>query len=228
MPSSKKTIYLLNVNGFSSEITDLTYPLIQGYADKIGANVHIITERKFPDWPVVYEKLQIGEIAREIGSDWNIYIDSDTLIHPNAVDYTELIGKDTVLHNGADFGPIRWTWDNYFRRDGRHIGSCNWLTIASDWCLDLWTPLEMSLAEAISNIHPTTEELKSGVIDREHLIDDYTLSRNIARYGLHFKTIGELLKEIGMESGFFWHQYTLPTDAKLVKMRDVLEEWDLP
>ena len=72
----KKTVYLLNIGDYEPEITSLTYPYISRYASKIGAAVHLITERKFPEWPITYEKLQIYELGRQHGNDWNIYIDS--------------------------------------------------------------------------------------------------------------------------------------------------------
>lgn len=72
MRRDKKTVFTLNVDGYAPEITALTYPLIEAYAEKIGADFHIISERKFPEWPVTYEKLQIFELAREMGNDWNI------------------------------------------------------------------------------------------------------------------------------------------------------------
>ena len=235
----KKTIYLLNIDDYSSDITTITYPLIFKYAERIGADVHLINERRYPDWPVVYEKLQIGQIAKQNGSDWNIYIDSDALVHPDTIDFTELVSKDTVLHNGSDMGLIRWRYDSYFRRNGRNIGSCNWFAMASDWCLDLWTPLDITLEEALTNIRPTVEEMNSGVIDAAHLIDDYTLSRNIARFGLKFNTILQLALDNGLAAvhpasgdyngrAFFYHEYTIPAEEKIDKMvRKVLPAWGL-
>jgi hypothetical protein len=84
----KKTIYTLNIDDYAPEICALTYPLIQAYARKIGADFQVIRERKFPDWPVVYEKLQIHELGQRDSNDWNIYIDSDTLINPEMFDIT--------------------------------------------------------------------------------------------------------------------------------------------
>lgn len=221
----KKTVFTLNVDNYAPHICELTYPLIKRYADKIGADFVIITDRCYPHMPPVYEKLQIREIASVMGNDWNIYFDSDALIHPETVDFTTLIHKDTVLHNGSDFASVRWKYDQYFLRDGRNIGSCNWCTIASDWCLDLWQPLDITLDEAIENIYPIPNELNNG-ITREHLIDDYTLSRNIAKYGLKFNTIMNLMKEKGLDiANFFWHQYTIPIDEKVVEMRKVIASW---
>jgi hypothetical protein len=223
----KKTIYTLNVDNYAPDICALTYPFIAKYADKIGADFHVISERKFPDMPVTYEKLQVKELAEKAGNDWNIYIDSDALVHPDTIDFTSLIHKDTVMHNGADMANIRWRYDNVFLRDGRNIGSCNWLAIASDWCLDLWSPLDISLQQALDNIYPTSNEVQTG-ITKEHLIDDYTLSRNIARYGLKFTTAQDLMKVKGIEqANFFWHQYTVPSDEKVVEIRKLIKAWGL-
>lgn len=228
MPTTKKTVFTLNIDNYAPAITALTYPLIQHYAERIGADFHIIRDRKFPKWPVVYEKLQIFELGQQQGNDWNIYIDSDALVHPETIDFTEHISKDTVMHNGTDMAAVRWRYDNYFRRDGRNLGSCNWFAIASDWCIDLWRPLEdLTLSEAIENIRPTVGELTT-VITPDHLIDDYTLSRNIARYGLKFKTVKDLITELGLpDANFFWHLYQLTVDEKVGQMRDVIEQWKI-
>lgn len=224
----KKTIFLLNIGNYEKKLTNITYPLIFAYAKKIGANVHVIKERKFPDFPVVYEKLQIYELGKKMGNDWNIYIDSDAIIHPDLFDITEHVSKDTVLHNGNDLAGNRWKIDDYFRRDGRWISSCNWFTIASDWCIDLWKPLDdMTAKEAIANIQPINIETFAGITP-DHLIDDYTLSRNIAKYGLKFKTLIELFRDLGQpDFNYTWHQYTLSLEQKYYEMRFVLYKWGL-
>ena len=221
-----KTIFLLNVDNYAPEITKLTYPFIEAYAKKIGAKIFMIGNREFPDFPPVYEKLQIYKLAQEIGSDWNIYIDSDALIHPDMPDVTTMLSKDTVLHNGTDFAPIRWKYDRFFIRDGRHIGSCNWFTIASDQCIELWKPLDdLTKEEAISNIFPILDELHT-VITPDHLIDDYTLSRNIAKYGLKATTFIELLRKHGLEGGeFMWHAYQMPVAKKVEEMKKIIAIW---
>lgn len=225
----KKTIFTLNVNNYAPEITEITYPLIKRYADKIGADFYTIKDRKFPDFPPVYEKLQIYELGQKMENDWNIYIDSDALVHPDMIDVTNHISKNTVMHAGADLASNRWKYDRYFLRDGRNIGSCNWFTVASDQCIELWKPLDdLTLKEAISNINPTVHEL-STIIIPEHLIDDYTLSRNIAKYGLKFMTCMDLLRKLLGDNipQYFWHQYTIPTEEKVIRMKQVLKEWGL-
>jgi hypothetical protein len=219
----KKTLFTLNVDGYAPEITALTYPLFKRYAHKIGADFQVITDRKYPSLPPVYEKLQIYELGQY--SDWSIYIDSDALVHPDMFDVTEFLHKDTVCHNGSDMANNRWKYDNFFRRDGRHIGSCNWFTIASDWCLDLWHPLnDITYEEALENIFPIQDEVNS-VITREHLIDDYVLSRNIAKYGLHFTTVLKVMSVYSIPGDYLWHQYTISMDEKVKQMYEVLEKW---
>ena len=119
----KKTIFTLNIDNYAPEICDITYPLIKRYARKIGADFHIIKERKFDkSLPPVIEKFQVYELSN--GNDWSIYLDSDTLVHPETVDWTNFLNKDTVLFNGVDMGAVRWKYNELFLRDGRNIGAC--------------------------------------------------------------------------------------------------------
>jgi len=221
----RKILWTLNVGeGYCPGITEMTYPLMKRYAHKIGAEFSVITERKFKDAPIVYEKLQIYELGKNV--DWNIYMDSDALIHPDMYDITECLPKDTVLHNGRDIAGNRWKYDRFFRRDGRHIGSCNWFTIASDWCIELWKPLDdITIEDGINNISLTQSEINSGVMDPSHLLDDYTLSRNIAKYGLKFETLIQLKNRIGDGGDYLWHMYNIPDPKKIEMMRDVLIKW---
>lgn len=215
----KKVVYTLNINNYAPQITQLTYPLLQRYAKKIGAEFQIITERKFPQFPIVYEKLQIYELSRLNNVSWSIYIDSDALIHPDLYDITCHLKKDTVLHNGRDMAGNRWRYDEYFLRDGRHIGSCNWFTIASDWCLDLWRPLDdLTPEQAIANIHPVWSEQIMGILDASHLIDDYTLSRNIAKFGLKFDTLIEMKERMNDKADYTFHLYNIPEAQKYAEM----------
>jgi hypothetical protein len=227
MNQIKKTLFTLNVDNYAPEICEITYPLLKRYAEKIGADFFIIDKRVWPDMPPVYEKLQIRKLAEKMKNDWNVYIDSDALVHPETIDFTSMIGKDTVMHNGHDMASIRWKYDEYFLRDGRNIGSCNWFTIASNWCLDLWNELDIPYEEALANIYPIPHEKNHGVT-KEHLIDDYTLSRNIAKYGLRFETALNLTAQKGPAgAAFFYHEYTVPIFEKVRRMKRVLSDWEI-
>lgn len=221
----KKMIFLLNIGNYAPELTKMTYPFIEKYAKRIDADIHMITERKFPDWDMDYEKLQTYELSQKFDNDWNIYIDSDALMHPDLPDITELLRKDTVAHNGSDLACIRWTYDNFFWRDGRHIGSCCWMIIFSDWCRDMVRPLDdLTFEQALKNIRLTRTEELSGVVTPGHLVTDYAVSRNIARFGLKFTTLNAILANCG---NFFWHEYTIGVDEKIINIRNKIKEWNI-
>lgn len=221
MNAIKKTIFTLRVDDYSPEICDITYPFLKHYAKKIGADFYVIDKRKFPEFPVMYEKLQIYELAKEMKNDWNIYLDSDALVHPNALDYTAYLRKDTIAHYGLDFGNMRFAYDHNFLRDGRDIGSAGWCVIASDWCVDLWTPLDIPLDEALKAITPTNLECERG-IKAEHLLDEYVISRNIAKFGLKVKTIKNIMEEVMPGGNCFWHDYSITNNQKVESLKKIV------
>ena len=221
---AKKTIYTLNFDNYQPEITKLTYPFMQNYAKKIDAEFVIIKERKFPDYPMMYEKLQLYELGRD--NDWNIYIDSDALIHPDLFDITEAIPGDTVMTYGADFANGRFKYDNYFRRDGRNLGLGNFITFAPKSCIDIWESLsDITIEEAISNIRMTHREEFLGH-KPGYGIDDYVISRNVARYGIKFKTFLQLLNEINRPNDeYFCHNHLVSETEKLVLLKQKIKDW---
>jgi hypothetical protein len=67
------------------------------------------------------------------------------------------------------------TMDDYFFRDGRNIGISTCAVVASRICHDLWTPLDMPLEVAVTKVYKARD-----------ILDEYCVSRNLARYGLKF------------------------------------------
>ena len=226
-----KTLYTLVVDNYAPEIVELTFPWLQLHAQKMGARFEVIDERRYPDWPVTYEKFQIYDRAEKNGDDWSVFLDADTLVHPETPDWTAYLPPDTVAHHGRDFAGVRWRTNKYFQRDGRNIGSCNWNTTASSLCRDLWHPLGMVHPSiVVANIFPTVGENNTGLIQPAHLIDDYVCSLNIARYGLKFTTIRELQKSLGFDptkTGFYFHEYTIPVSEKVERLAETIDRWGL-
>lgn len=222
----KKTVFTLCVDNYEPEITEITFPLLKGYADKIEADFYIIQERKFPDLPVVCEKLQVYTLGQQMKNDWNIFIDADTLIRPEMIDITNNIHKDTVAFNKFEWANIRFRYDKYLLKDGRNLGVGNWFAVASDWCIDLWHPLDdMTKDEALSNIFPSSFEVNNN-IDREHLLDDYIVSRNIAKYGFKTTKLWDVWEKIGLRDGDFLHHLcSINKKEKIEIMRTVLNKW---
>lgn len=224
----KITIYTLNVENYAPELTELTYPLLRAWANRINAGFEIISDRKHPEWPALYEKLQVRELSRLNGDDWSIFVDSDALVHPEAFDFTLFARDDGITHYGVDQAPVRFRYDQYFVRDGRNISSCNWFSIVPEACVDdFWLPLEISREEAIANIYPTVSERRSN--EPSHFIDDYTTSRNIARFGLKVETLAAVQRRAGVpDAELLWHVYRYSVAEKHALMLDVLEnKWQI-
>ena len=217
----KKTLYTLNVDNYDPDVTAITYPLLKQYASKIGAEFYPITERKWPDWPVMQEKMQIYTLIQERGDDWAIYIDSDALVHPDSPDFTELMSKDTVAIWMRELAITKCRSDDYFRRDGRFIGTGGWLAIVSDWCRDFWKPIDdLTKEEILARITPRIGETWRV---EGHQIDSYTTSRNVARYGLKITTMPELLNGHRLEpENLFFHDCFIPSEKRAAVLRAVI------
>lgn len=217
----KKTIYTLDVDNYAPEMTEITFPFMKRYADKIGAEFHVITDRRFPDAPPTYEKFQIYELAREHKNDWSIFFDADVLIHPDLLDVTSRTPKDTVVVIGTGCSACWYRLNEFSLRDGRYASTGNWFSAVSDWCLDYWHPLDIPLETAVKDIFISANDVKRGTTPR-HMIDEYTATRNIARYGLKY------FKLIDLDSASFspllMHHYVgIPTPEKVAKFRATLQ-----
>lgn len=64
-------------------------------------------------------------------------------------------------------------------------------------------------------------------ITAEHLIDDYALSRNIAKFGLKFTTLRAIQERLGDRAFYLWHIYTLTSEDKIKQVREVMNGWGL-
>lgn len=228
----KKTLYTLSVNDYAPEITALTFPLLKNYAKKIDAEFYVIKERKFPDFPCPYEKFQISELSQKRGDEWSIFIDADALIHPDFWDITSCVNKDMTISVGSDFSPQRFKPDKYFRRDGRFIGKGNWFMAGSDWTIeDLMAPLhDLTKEQAAAKISPLVFE-SSTIIEGEHLIDDFTVSRNISRYGLKHILVREIIENVQKTSkavvpeGYLYHVYLNNVSEKVHILKKMILIW---
>ena len=225
----KKTLYTLNVGDYAPEMMKLTMPLMKRYAEKIGADFEVITDRKYPDFPIPCEKFQIKERAEKNGDEWSIFYDADALIHPDMYDPTEVVDKSTTISNGTDFVHIRFrdAW-NYFKKDGRQIGKGNWCMHGSDWCRDLWNDellKKYTKEELIKYITPTVAELGT-VIEPEHLIDDFIVSNNIARFSFKHVLLSEIKEMMRVNLlNSHWHEYRSDVDRKVFYMKKTLLIW---
>jgi glycosyltransferase involved in cell wall biosynthesis len=97
----------------------------------------------------------------------------------------------------------------------------------------------------VGEIFPTNGERTANIamggqpITPDKLIEDYIFSTNIGRYGLKHVTIeGHIKPRFGradqmwwhpyaLRNGFYWHQYTMPIDQKVVTCLGVMEQWGM-
>lgn len=172
----KKIVHVVYINNFFPEMWKLTFPTIQNYASRIGAKLNVITERKFPDWHIHYEKVQVyndGKFA-----DANFLVDADVMIHPSFPDFTAISPAHHVSFNDGYRASDKFMINDYFLRDGRDIGIASNAVISYKSTHDLWEPLRI-----------TPEQGKHITIVREGDIDEYMLSHNLAKYGLRYTGI---------------------------------------
>jgi hypothetical protein len=221
----KKTLYTMRIGDYAPDICAITYPLLKNYARKIGAEFYEINTRKFPGWPIPYETFQIYDLMQQRDDDWAFWIDADALVNPETPDWTWYLPTDTCAQNGSDPAPIRWLRDGYFRRDARNISSCNWHAIVPRDCRDFFRPQDdLTLEQMVERINPTVNEIK-GTCQAEHLVSDYSVSRNIARFGLKYRTLMSIQKEHFEGAEFYFHQYTIPDPQKIDDMLLCLNRW---
>ena len=218
----KKAVVTLNIGDYEPEITKITYPFLKGYAQKIGAEFIEITERKFPDWPASAEKFQLHEIAPQF--EHCLFVDADAFIAPDTPDLHEMFNdKSVVFFNGLDNRLDRFKADIYSRRSGSRVGACTWLVGCTDWtAADLWQP-PADFDAAVKNISLMWSEAKTGQCQHAHLIDDYQLSCNIARYGLKVKSVNGLCEELRRNPEWFVHLYNCSSYEKLRAIRARLD-----
>lgn len=222
----KKALVTLRIGDFLPRLWELTRPFMEGWAMKIGAEFIVIDKRiltvEGDGKPLNYEKFQVHKIAPDY--DWTFFLDCDAWIHIDTPDWSEMVNdKGVVMFNGIDNRLNRFKASNYSRRSNCRLGACTWNVICSDWTADLWTPPE-DYEAACANITLQWNEAKTAHCPRNHLIDDYQLSENVARYGLRYKTLNELCQAMSHPPMYYQHLYNCEEYDKLKAMRLKLDE----
>ena len=206
----KCNIYTLNINNYFPEMMEITIPLMKKYANKIGANFVEITKRKFPDWHIHYEKMQIYELGMDC--DWNIFFDGDILVNPNMYDITKLDITKILLKDGyrAD---IKFT---DFINDGRNMGISSWFLASSKYCHKIWTPLNITPKNATKQIITSNENKRKG-INSDFYQEELALSYNLVKYNIDFN---------GIPENSLFHSYeSNKKEEKLNEIKIKLKEW---
>lgn len=207
---AKKCIYVVATPGYARDMCAITLPTIERYAERIGADFKIISKRKFPSFPINYERIQIYELGQEY--DWNINIDADMLIGEDLVDPTERVLPHVVgvvmmfpLERYIDT-----TESHYFKKDGRYIGVVDAFVVTNKLTHKLWEPLPNDFSD-----------YKHLFLDgNTRRISEYCLSQNVAKYGFGIAGIYKPTERI------YHINYTSGQNIDAVKIAtDKLNEW---
>jgi hypothetical protein len=179
-----KTLYTVCVDDYFPELTQYTIPNLERFAQRIGAKFHVISDRKYPEFPPTYEKLQIHTLGKD--NDWNILVDADAMFSPQMFDPTSVVAPNYIGYHMEFDASLLFEPDEYFFRDGRKKGIATTFMVVPRACHDIWTPLEFS-----ADVAKTKTK-------RWFIVDEYCVSRNLARFGL---------KQTGILEGDSSHLY---------------------
>ena len=185
---TRKIIHIVNINNFFPQLFALTYPTIRAYAEKYGYMINMITERKFPDYPLHYEKFQVYEDGKE--AQVNILCDADMLIHPEFPDVVTRLRRDSIAFNDNYNISYKYHVERipYFMRDGRDVGIATNFVVTSDWTHDAWEPIPLSAKDIEDLAKKEITESGDGSEGRGwgHYADEFAISFNMAKYGLKY------------------------------------------
>lgn len=69
---------------YAREITALTRPYMEKFAQSLAAEFHVIDQRRWPELPVTLEKFQLYDVVQD--HDWVIFLDADCLVRSSMID----------------------------------------------------------------------------------------------------------------------------------------------
>jgi hypothetical protein len=172
----KKIIHIVNIGDFFPELFAMTFPTVQAYAQRNGYEINLIKKRKFPDFHINYEKMQVWEDGKD--ADINLLVDADVLIHPGFPDVMNIVPPHHIGFNDNYHASSKFHTNHYFLRDGRDVGIASNFVVSYRSTHDVWEPLTITAAQG-----------RRITFVREGDIDEYCLSHNMAKYGLRYTGI---------------------------------------
>jgi hypothetical protein len=227
MREIKKLIVTMNIGDYVPQLYGMTSHFLEKYAKKINAEVKIISERKFPEHGLYWEKFQTYELSREY--DFTLFLDADVLIHPDTPDILSFLNKNEILFKGNY--TFKYSQDDiYFRRDARYLDIEACIHAASDWTRDLWNPeCELTDEDIEKNIFPYQNERNFGYSTKNgYYLDEWQMSRNVAKYGLKAIHARDLFGKFGTTyEQFIYHEFPVRNEDKPELYHRKIIEWKL-
>ena len=167
----KKGVFVVRVDDYLPGLCALTLPTIERYAKKIGASFTLIDQRRYPEYPPTYEKMQVYDLGR--GNDYNILFDCDLAFTEDMYDVTELVPQGSLGCWMVYPPSVTIKYDEYIKIEdpSETIPATNFLVVPGD-IHKVWEPFDMSYEEASSRMK------------RLFVIDEYCVGRNVKKYGV--------------------------------------------
>lgn len=137
--------------GRCKQLLTLSGPLMERYAERIGATFHAITKASGLWWGI--DKFRAGEVCKQY--DRTIFVDADVMVHPRADNLLEFVPESLVgMHNDYPFleqrGKTAWIEpareltlssqgiDATYQQSVFNTG----IIVASNHHADIWRPLQ--------------------------------------------------------------------------------------
>lgn len=221
----------LDENPKWQELAHLTLPAIKEYANKCDADLILLTKRAFdPAAPIYLEKFQTLN-AWKNGYQWALTVDLDACINWRDMPVVwSAISKSVVFNFGRDFAPVRFRFPGeharYYERcssGSKGFGCCTWFVAASEltgpdlWEFPTYWPDFISNHSKYVNLSQT--EYNCGLAEKgQCLLDDYSLSVSVHKYGLDICSMRDIIQKIPwLASGppLAVHSHLLPIQRKI-------------
>jgi hypothetical protein len=213
----KKTVVTLDIN-YPKEITDITFPCMEKYAENIGAEFLVLTERKFPDLSITQEKFQLYDLSEDY--DWIIFLDADDLINPDSMDFTKIVSEDVVIVS---------EYLNFLKKPQfvmkNILGKYN-LNIHAPFHFLCFNKLMKNVVKPYKNPEELIDyvNLNSEMIcnskDKSWHLDEFILALNIVKYGIDtISLVDDIIKPNNLNILAFDGRY-LTTEQKIIKLKE--------
>lgn len=167
-----KKLFVLRIGNYRPDLCEYTIPTIKNWASKNDYHYEEIIQRVFDEkYPITIEKMQVHGLGA--GSEWNILCDADLMLRPDFIDPVSFTNYNTVASSYHFDADQKFQVNKYFMRDGRNLGLSGGFVLSSFMTHDIWKHLNPDVALEGTSRNP-------------HLIDEYMISTNLAKYGLKY------------------------------------------
>jgi len=197
-------VHVVNIGDYFPELFNITIKTVEYFCSRHKFHLNVITERKYPDYPLLAEKLQVYDQDY----DWNLLLDADILVHPDTYNPFNYFNPIEVGNKDDYRASTQLRLDKYFIRDNRDRGLSGCVLATSRLTHDLW--------EFPSDL--TKDEILDNILQERKIVDEYVVSRNLAKYGLKHRELFPI-----KDYNLLYHLGSYAQDEN--KILDLAKQW---